>query len=133
MPSLLIFTVARITGFLRGIDCLRKRATELQWHVVDGRWVGINLWEVFLVARERLPTSCPPRWRLPASIFSLNHQSTVTAPLIPRRDVEADGFRRDIHANVMFAPWLDRMPSRHIRAGEIVRLRFLMSRPIRGN
>ena len=53
--------------------------------------------------------------------------------LIPRRDVEADGFRRDIHANVMFAPWLDRMPSRHIRAGEIVRLRFLMSRPIRGN
>ena len=66
-------------------------------------------------------------------MFSLNHQSTVTAPLIPRRDMEADGFGRDIHANVMFATWLDRKPGRHIRADEIVRLRFLVSRPIRGN
>ena len=65
-----------------------------------------------------------------AAMFSLNHQSTLTAPLIPRRDMEADGFGRDIHANVMFASWLDRMPSRHIRAGEIVRLRFLVSSPI---
>jgi len=55
------------------------------------------------------------------------------APLIPHRDVEADGFRRDIHANVMFAPWLDRKPCRHIRASEIIHLRCLVSRPIRGN
>src|SRR5208283_1848648 len=122
MTSLLIFTVGRITGFLRAIDCLRKQATELQWHIVDGRCVGINLWEVFLVAKERVPMPCSA---VVAASLKLNHQSTVTAPLIPRRDVEADGFRRDIHANVMFAPWLDRMPGRHIRASEIIRLRFL--------
>jgi hypothetical protein len=54
------------------------------------------------------------------------------ASLIPRRDMEADGFRRDIHANVMFAPWLDRTPGHHIRASEIIHLRFQVSRPIRG-
>ena len=79
MPSFLIFTVVRITGFLRGLDCIRKQATELQWHVVDGRWVGINLWEVFLAAQEPSPPSCPRRWQLPSSVFALDHQSTVTA------------------------------------------------------
>ena len=47
--------------------------------------------------------------------------------LVPRRDMEPDGFQRNIHANVVFAAWLDRIPDRGLRACGIIRFVFLVS------
>jgi len=49
-----------------------------------------------------------------------------TEELVPRRDVEANGFHQNIQANVMFAAWLDRMPSRDLSAREIIHFILLL-------
>src|SRR5262245_19154150 len=61
------------------------------------------------------------------------HATVRRALLVPRRDMEPDGFHRNIHANVMFATWLDRIPCGDLRAGGIIQFIFLVSRPIRGD
>jgi hypothetical protein len=69
---------------------------------------------------------CPRKRTL---FFSLQRSVTYLCndTLVPRRDMEADGFHRNIHANIMFATWLDRIPGRDLRARGIIQFIFPMS------
>jgi hypothetical protein len=48
-------------------------------------------------------------------VWNLISRSTPN-PLVRRRDMEADGFPRHIHTNVLFAARLDTIPGSDIRA-----------------
>ena len=105
------------------MDSFRRLASARLCHILPLRIPGEARWRQ---DQLQLPVGRETE-QVGTATQTLPMLSDRHAGLVPRRDMEPDGFRRNIHANVMFVAWLDGIPGRHFRASGIIQFIFLMS------